>query len=105
MVQTISQITTNLHGAKMRNPLTQVRMQISIADPNPTVASNAAAAVANFLDTANFWQNGAFQSPPVTSPPGTNVMLNQMGAFYAFQTDRPIPVEILDYRIFSVDPS
>jgi hypothetical protein len=78
--QTISQITTNLHNRIMRNPLTQVRVQISVIDPNPTRASNAAAAVAAFLDTANFWQNGAFQSPSVSSPNGTNIMLNQMGA-------------------------
>ena len=101
--QTISQITGNLHNSPMRNPLTQVRMQISIVDPNPTRASNAAAAVAAFLDTANFWQNGAFQSPSVVSPNGTNILLNQMGGFATFQTDRPIPVEILDYRIFNVD--
>lgn len=103
VVQTVSQVTTNLHGAVMRNPLTQERVQISIADPKPGKASDAAAAVCNFLDQANFWKNGAFASPRQVDPPGTNVKLNQRGAFITFQTDRPIPVEVLDYRIFNVD--
>lgn len=105
IVQTVSQVTTNLHGKTMRNALTQDRVQISIADPNPTTASNAAAAVQNFLDTANFWQNGAFASPRITDPSGTNVKLNQRGAFLTFQTGIPVPVEVLDYRIFNVEPS
>ena len=103
VVQTVSQITTNLHNTPIRNPLTQDRVQISVVDKSPRVASSAAAAVCNFLDTANFWQNGAFASPRVANPPGTNIKLNQRGAFFSFQTDRPIPVEVLDYRIFNVD--
>ncbi len=103
VVQTVSQITTNLHNQPMRNRLTQDRVQISIADPSPTRASNAAAAICTFLDKANFWQNGAFASPRRTDPPGTNVKLNQRGDFITFQTATPIPVEVLDYRIFNVD--
>jgi hypothetical protein len=103
VVQTVSQVTTNLHTAPMRNPLTQERVQISIVDPKPAKASDAATAVCNFLDTANFWQNGAFASPRRTDPGGQNVKLNQRGAFMTYQTDRPIPVEVLDYRIFNVD--
>ena len=100
---TVSQVTTNLHGATMRNPLNQPRMQIAVADPNPTTCDNAAEAVCNFLDTANFWQNGAFASPPRTDPSGTNVKLNQMGGFLTFKTGIPIPVVILDYRFMNVD--
>lgn len=103
IVQTVSQVTTNFHGVPMRNSLTQDRVQISIADRNPRVASTAASAVSNFLDTANFWKNGAFASPRVVNGPGTNVKLNQRGSFITFQTDRPIPVEQLDYRIYNVD--
>lgn len=103
-IQTVSQISTNLHGAVMRNALTQDRVQINVIDPNPTRASNAADAVCNFLDTANFVDNGAFASPVrVVTTPGTNIKLNQRGAFMTEQTERPIPVETLDYRIFTVN--
>lgn len=104
-VISIGKITYNLHGAVMRNPLNQPRMQISVTNPDPTKASDAAEAVSKFLDKANFWKNGAFASPRVNDRPGTNVMLNQKGGFLSVQTAIPIPVEILDYRIWNVDPS
>lgn len=104
-IQTVSQITTNFHGPRMRNPLTGDRVQINVIDKNPTRASNAADAVCAFLDTANFVLNGPFSSPPVTdTTPGQNVKLNQRGAFITEQTNIPIPVEILDYRISNVTP-
>ena len=103
-IQTVSQITTNLHGAKMRQNLTGDRVQINVIDTKPNRASDAADAVCNFLDTANFFTNGAFASPPRTDGPGQNVKLNQRGAFMTEQTDVPIPVETLDYRISNVNP-
>lgn len=104
-IQTVSQITTALHGVPMNNPLTQDWVQINVIDPRPSRASDAAAAVQQFLDTANFVDNSAFSSPPVyPTTPGQNVKLNQRGAFYTDQTNVPIPVEQLDYRIFNVTP-
>lgn len=103
-IQTVSQLTRTQHGPRMRNALTGDRVQINVIDKNPTRASNAAEAVCNFLDTANFYLNGAFASPPRTDPPGQNVRLNQRGAFITEQTNIPIPVETLDYRISNINP-
>ncbi len=105
IIQTVSQITTNFHSNIIRNPFTQDRVQISVVDKNPTRAGNAADAVCSFLDTANFVDNGLFSSPPVAdTTPGQNIKLNQRGAFITEQTNIPIPVEILDYRISTVTP-
>lgn len=104
-VLTVSQATYNLHGSVMRNPLNRPRVQIAIADPSPTKADDAAAAVCNFLDQANFVKNGAFASPPVTDPPGTNVKLSERGGFLTYQTGIPIPVVLLDYWIYNVNPT
>lgn len=99
----VSQITTYFHNG--RNPLTQDRVQIDVLDPNPEVAGNAAAAVSNWLDKANFVDNGQFLSPVRTnSGPPANFRLNQRGGVYPL-TDRAIPVTTLDYRIFNVEPS
>ncbi len=99
----VSQITSYLHSG--RNPLTQDRVQLDVLDPDPEVAGSAAAAVSNWLDKANFVDNGAFLSPVRTSGgPPANFRLNQRGGVF-FATDRAIPVTTLDYRIFNVEPS
>jgi hypothetical protein len=99
----VSQITTYLHNG--RNKMTQDRVQIDVLDPDPEVAGNAAAAVCNWLDKANFVDNGLLLSPPRTSGgPPANFRLNQRGGVYPL-TDRAIPVTTLDYRIFNVEVS
>jgi hypothetical protein len=98
----VSQITSYLHNG--RNPLIQDRVQIDVLDPNPEVTGNAAAAISNWLDKANFVDNGAFMSPIFTSRAPANFRLNQRGGVYPL-TDRAIPVTTLDYRIFNVEPS
>lgn len=100
-VITVSQITTNLHGVPMRNALTQDRIQIDVLDKRPSVAAAAADAIDQWLETADFVRNGAFQSPPILTLPGTNIKLNQRGGL-DYQTQRPTPVESLDYRVFNV---
>lgn len=102
-VNVVSTVFHNLHGVPMRNSLNEPRVDINIIDPNPLVASSAAEAVKLFMDFANFWQNGAFASPRRIDPPGTNALLNQRGSFLTVQTDRPIPVELLEYRVKNVD--
>lgn len=103
MVNIVSTIFHNVHGYPMRLRLNEPRVDINVVDPNPNVASDAAEAVKTFLDKANFWMNGAFASPRRNDPPGTNTLLNQRGTFWTFQTSRPIPVELLEYRIMNVD--
>ncbi len=102
-VTSISQITSYLHNG--RNALTFDRMQVDVLDQDKSVVSNAAAAVSDWLDKANFVDNGAFLSPPRTSGgPPANFRLNSRGGNYPF-TNRKIPMQILDYRIFNVEPS
>ncbi len=102
-VTSVSQITSYFHNG--RNALTFDRMQIDVLDRDRTIVSNAAAAIANWLDKANFVDNGPFLSPPRTSGgPPANFRLNQRGGVYPL-TDRAIPVTTLDYRIFNVEPS
>lgn len=100
-VLTVSQITTNLHGCPMRRNLTQDRVQIDVIDKRPSVAAAAADAIDVWLQTADFVRNGAFSSPVTNTSPGTNIKLNQRGGL-DYQTQRPTPVESLDYRVFNV---
>ena len=100
-VTSVSQITTNLKNG--RNKLTEERMQIDVIDSDSVRASNAADAIDTWLDSANFADNRAFGSPVTASGgPPPNFKLNQRGGLYP-ATERMIPVESLDYRIFNVN--
>lgn len=100
-VTSVSQITDYLHNG--RNGLTQERMQIDVIDASPVVASNAAAAIDTWLDSANFVDNRQFASPVVASGgPSANFKLNQRGGLYP-APELMIPVETLDYRIYNVN--
>lgn len=100
-VTSISQITDYLHNG--RNGLTQERMQIDVIDADSVRASNAAAAIDTWLDSANFADNREFASPVRTSGgPPPNFKLNQRGGLYP-APELMIPVETLDYRIFNVN--
>lgn len=101
VVTTVSQVTEYLHPAP--NPLKGDRVQIDVIDNDPDRAADAAAAIDAWLATgaANFVTNGPLQSPPVTDVGLTNFKLSQRGGLI-FRTNRPIPVESLDYRILNV---
>ncbi len=101
IITTISEITTYLHPAP--NPLKMVRTQFDILDNDPDTAAEAAAAMCAWLNTgdANFMSNGMFTSPLVNDPGPSNFKLNQRGALWP-TTNRPVPMETLDFRIFDV---
>ncbi len=91
-----------------RNPLKETRMQFDVVTPalNPDAADDAAEAINNFLDRANFADNRQFDSPPrKPHGPPPNFLLNQRGGFTTVGTKIPIPVSTLDYRILNIDPN
>lgn len=100
VVTNISQVTTQLHPNE--NPLTFERVQFDCMDNDESTASDAADAIVAWLKTgaANFVVNGMFTSPTVNAAGPTNYRLNRRGGLY-FRTNRPVPVETLDYRIMS----
>lgn len=100
-VTSVSQISEYLHNG--RNQLTGERMQIDVIDADSERASNAAAAIDTWLDSANFVDNRQFASPVRASGgPAANFKLNQRGGLYAMP-ERMIPIETLDYRISNVN--
>lgn len=101
IVTTISEVTTYLHP--LPNPLKQVRTQFDVLDVDPDVAADAAAAICAWLNTgaANFIDNGMFASPSVPGVGVSNFKLNQRGSLWP-TTNRPVPMETLDFRIFDV---
>jgi hypothetical protein len=102
-VLTVSQFSFNLHGVPMRNPLVQDRVQIDVLDRNPETAAQLAAAIDAWMTTADFVTNSDLDSPP-TNKPGTNIKINERGGL-DFQTDPPVPVISLEYRLYNVLPS
>lgn len=101
IITTVSEVTTYLHPGP--NPLKMVRTQFDILDVDPDVAADAAAAIEAWLNTgdANFLENGMFTSPAVQAAGPSNFKLNQRGGLWP-TTNRPVPMETLDYRIMSV---
>ena len=101
IVTTISEITTYLHPGP--NPLRMVRTQFDVLDNDADIAANAATAICAWLNTgaANFMDNGMFTSPTNPSSGPSNFKLNQRGGLWP-TTNRPVPMETLDFRIFDV---
>ena len=101
IITTVSEVTTYLHPGP--NPLKMVRTQFDVLDVDPDVAADAAAALEAWLNTgdANFLENGMFTSPAVQAAGPSNFKLNQRGGLWP-TTNRPVPMETLDYRIMSV---
>lgn len=101
IVTTISEVTTYLHPGP--NPLRQVRTQFDVLDVDADRVANAAAAICAWLNTgaANFIENGMFASPQVNAAGPSNYKLNQRGSLWT-ETNRPVPMETLDYRVFDV---
>ncbi len=91
-----------------RSATKRTRLQFDVVTPNisPDAADNAAEAINNFLDHANFADNRQFDSPPKRpgSPP-PNFLDNQRGGFASVLTGIPVTVTILDYRILNTDPN
>jgi len=103
-LRTISQTSTYLHGVPSRNGLTMDRVQIDVVDQHPSVARELADAIDSFLETADFVGNGAFASPPRLGGVGLNVKLSERGGL-DYETQRPVPVISLDYRVYNAPPS
>lgn len=100
-VTSVSQVSEYLHNG--RNQLTGDRMQIDVIDADSERASNAAAAIDTWLESANFVDNREFSSPVRSSGgPPANFKLNQRGGLYS-APERMIPIETLDYRIYNVN--
>lgn len=102
-VLTVSQQNVYLHGVPARNPLVVDRVQIDVLDPRPNTAARLARLIDAWLDTADFVNNSDLDSPP-TNRPGQNIKIGERGAL-DFQTEPPVPVVSLEYRIFNVLPS
>lgn len=101
VVTGISQVTTYLHPGP--NPLTFERVQFDVMSVDADQASDAADAICAWLNTgaANFIENGMFTSPAVNAAGPSNFRLNRRGGLWP-TTNRPVPVEMLDYRIMNV---
>jgi hypothetical protein len=101
IITTISEITTYLHPGP--NPLTFERVQFDVLSVDADEASDAADAICSWLNTgdANFITNGMFASPVVYDPGPSNFRLNRRGGLWP-TTNRPVPMETLDYRVMNV---
>ena len=102
-VLTVSQENMYLHGVPARNPLLRDRVQIDVLDPRPSTAATLAGLIDQWMTTADFVTNSDLDSPPGIKP-GTNIKIGERGAL-DYQTELPVPVVSLEYRIFNVLPS
>ena len=82
--------------------LAQPRMEFRVIDLVADVAAQACGAIRDWLSTVDFSSNDQFGSPPVAAKRHPNFVLNEVDGFIP-ATNPPIPVQILDVRIFDLE--
>lgn len=104
-VRRIATVRQYAHGTATRQPLSrleQPRFQIDVLDFDSERARSAAAAIIDWLGTADFSSDDQFASPPTSPTRHPNVVLNQR-ADMDFTLQPAAYVETLDIRIFCLE--
>ena len=96
--------TEYIYTQQGRMALTRPHFQLDILDSDPKVAADAALAVTQFLGTVNLVSDTQFDSPPTTPKSFPTFILSQRsGLEPQRQPNLPLPVESIDFRIYSAE--
>lgn len=94
--------TKETEAQRSQNRMANPRFQIDVLCKDAERARSAAAAICDWLATADFSSNDQFVSPPTTPTRHPNLILNQRAGMEP-QTQPPVFVESLDIRIFDLE--
>jgi hypothetical protein len=101
----VSTLLLHSHETKVQrsaNRMQQPRFQIDVIDFDAERARAGAAAIADWLATADFSTDAQFSSPVTTPTRHANYCLNQRSGMEV-TTQPPAYIESLDVRIFNLD--
>lgn len=84
------------------NPMSRIRFQIDVRDYSAETARAIAAAIIDFLRTADLASNAQFGCPATTPPQFPCFVLNQRGGM-DYQLQPPPYVQTLDIRVFNLE--